>query len=451
MPINCNLTEYCETSNEIYLPALSIRDRYLVMFGGAGSGKSEEVARRWLLRILVGMKTGIRHKIIALRKTQPAVRRSVFSLFNKYVDLWNLKNIVHINRKDMTFLFTDGSMILCCGLDDPEKIKSIEGLTGAWMEEATEFTENDFRELDRRIRGLSGTFLQIIITFNPIEVKWIRNEFFVFKTEEDGSGLVDVTPNNSDRYRRFKKVSVIKGKKREVMGTSLLTTYEDNRFLDDLYMVILEDLKRKDITAYRIYALGQWGSPKGLVYKEDVNWSVTNEWPSKESFERHAIGLDFGYSNAPTGVIEMGLIGNEIWERELTYKMMMTNQDIAREFVKLGITRKHKIIGDCAEPKSIEEINRAGFKVIPCRKGPDSIRNGISLVKDYHVHVYGDSENLIKEKRNYKWAEDKEGEYMNEPVDTWNHLLDGERYVIDNWFSHKTATFAYNTGNVYPA
>ena len=445
------MTQYVETSNTIYVPALTIRDRYLIMFGGAGSGKSEEIARRFLLRILVGMKHGLRHKILALRKTQPAVRKSVFALFQKYVELWNLRDIVHINRKDMTFTFSNGSMILCCGLDDPEKIKSIEGLTGAWMEEATEFAEADFREVDRRIRGLCGTFLQIVISFNPIEVKWLQEEFFTFKNNGDGTGLFDISQNETDRYRKFKKVSSVKGRLMEVHGTSLLTTYEDNKYLDDLYKVILEDLKNKDTTAYRIYALGQWGSPKGLVYKEGLNWSVCSEWPSKESFEKHAYGLDWGYSNAPTGVVEMGIIGNEIWERELLYEPGLTNQDIAREMVKLGITRKERIIADCAEPKSVEEVKRCGFKIMPCRKGPDSIRNGISLVKDYHVHVYGDSENLIKEKRNYKWMETKDGEFTNEPVDTWNHLLDPERYVVDDWSSHKVSNFSFNLGTRYPA
>lgn len=452
MPIHCNLSEYCETSNPIYHPILKVRDRYLVMYGGAGSGKSEEVARRFLLRILVGMKNGIRHKILALRKTQPAVRRSVFSLFNKYVDLWNLRDIVHINRKDMTFTFSDGSVILCCGLDDPEKIKSIEGLTGAWLEEATEFLESDFRELDRRIRGKAGTFLQIVITFNPIEVKWIREEFFDFKDYEDGTGLFDITKNPDDRFKRFKRVSLVGDKEVEVYGTSLLTTYNDNRFLDDKYAAVLEGLKNKDIIAYRIYALGQWGSPKGLVYKEGMNWEVCKEWPARNLFEKRAFGLDFGYSNDPTGIIEMGLIGNDIWEREHCYKFGLTNQDIAREFIKLGVTRKDVIIADCAEPKSIEEINRAGLKVLACRKGSDSIRNGISLIKDYFVRVYGDSENLIKEKRNYRWLENREdGEYSNDPVDAWNHLLDPERYVADHWFSHKSASFSFNLGNRYPA
>ena len=451
MPIHCDLTEYCNTSNPVYLPALQCRDRYLIMFGGAGSGKSEEVARRFLLRIIVGMKKGIRHKILALRKTQPAVKRSVFSLFNKYIDLWNLQDIVHINRKDTTFTFSNGSEILCSGLDDPEKIKSIEGLTCAWLEEATEFTENDFRELDRRVRGKCGTFLQIVLTFNPIEVKWIQEEFFGFKEESDGTGLFNVTTKEDGRYQRFQKISRVDDRLVAVTGTSLLTTYQDNKYIDDKYKAVLEDLKRKDVTAYRIYALGQWGSPKGLVYTEGLNWSVCSSWPNRGSFERHAFGLDFGYSNDPTGIIEMGLIGNQIWEREHVYKRGLTNQDIARECVKLGITRRDTIIADCAEPKSIEEIKRAGLKIVPCRKGADSIRNGISLVKDYFVNVYGDSENLIKEKRNYKWLESKDGEYTNDPVDEWNHLLDPERYVADHWFSHKSTSFSFNLGNRYPA
>ncbi len=451
MPINCDLSRYVETANDVYVPLLNCRDRYLLLFGGSGSGKSEEIARRILMRILAGMSKQIKHKVLALRKTQPAVRKSVFSLFGKYIDLWNLRGICQTNRKEMTYRFDGGPMIMCGGLDDVEKVKSIEGLTLVWLEELTEFKVEDFREIDRRLRGEVGTFLQIVMSFNPVEVKWIIDEFFEFDDKMiDGVGVLDITdPERDGRVHRFKKMYEVNGKIIEVCGSSLMTTYKDNRFVDEKYQAVLENLKRKDIVAYRIYALGQWGSPKGLIYEEGVNWKVISRWPKRSDFEKYGYGLDWGYSNSPTGLIELGIIGNEIWERERIYKTKLTNQDIARELVKLGINKSHLICADCAEPKSIDEVKEAGFKIIGCRKGADSIRNGISLVKDYFVNVYGDSENLIKEKRNYKWAENKEGETINEPVDAWNHLMDPERYIVDELCSHRVSTFAFNLGKRY--
>ena len=116
-------------TNEKYFPLLENHDRYLLLYGGAGSGKSHFVAQKLLVRIIMSMKRGYKEKFLVLRKTQPAVRKSVFALLNHYIDKWELRSIADVNKTDMTLAFNGGSEILCGGLDDPEKLKSIEGVT----------------------------------------------------------------------------------------------------------------------------------------------------------------------------------------------------------------------------------------------------------------------------------------------------------------------------------
>ena len=447
-PVEVNLENLPEATNGVYYPLYKNRDRYLVLFGGAGSGKSHFIVQKYLVRIIVGMSRGIKHKILALRKTSPAVRKSVFTLIQDYVDLWNLAPYVSVNKAEMVFKFSGGSQIICSGLDDPMKIKSIEGLTSIWMEEATEFDHSDFLQLDLRLRGHHNTYLQLCISFNPVECPWLKKEFFDIDNREDIQVIHGI--NSTNRYRRLEKVFNIESKIIKIHATTLLTTYKDNKFLDDIQKGIIVGLRDKDRTWYEIYALGMWGSPKGQVYVEGFNWAVTSKpWPNKKTFDYHGYGLDFGYSNAPTGLIEIGINDDteEMWVREKIYETCLTNQDICKKLTSVGVTEYDIICADSAEPKSIEEIRREGWNIVECRKGKDSINHGINVVKQYFCHVYADSDNLIKEKRNYKWKEDKLGNSMNIPVDEYNHLLDGERYIVTKLVGPRAIMFAFNLGN----
>ena len=455
--IEYDLSGLKEVTNSVYWDLYRLKDRYMVLYGGAGSGKSHFIAQKYLVRIMVGESRTpcVRHKILALRKTQPAARKSVFALFLYYIDLWGLNQRVKINHTDMVIRFKRSeTQIICSGLDDPTKVKSIEGVTSIWMEEATEFTHPDFLQLDLRLRGKFPTYLQICISFNPVECKWLKKEFF---NVAESKLLSDVSKSNKTRYRRIKKsvevpTSRNTTRKIETFATVLLTTWKDNVWLDDAQIANIVSLRDKDLTWYEIYGLGQWGSPSGQVYKENLNWYLTDKWPARKDFRWHGLGLDWGYTNHPTGILEMGILPNarDVYIRELVYETGLTNQDICEKLTQLKVSKYDIICADNAEPKSIEEVQRGGFHCVACEKGRDSINHGIATVKDYKVHVYSGSLNLIKEKRNYKWKDNKEGEPLNIPVDEWNHLLDPERYILTKLMGYSKTAVILNLGNRYP-
>ena len=167
-----------ETTNDQLWELVKCHDRYLLPYGGGGSGKSHEVAQKILLRIEKAVLLGYHEGFLCLRKTSPDVKRSVFLLFKTYIDLWGLEGIT-TNKTDLSYTWPDGQFISCGGLDDPEKVKSIEDITGVWMEEATQFTLGDFRQLDLRLRGDVSSYFQIVMSFNPMDdASWINLEFF---------------------------------------------------------------------------------------------------------------------------------------------------------------------------------------------------------------------------------------------------------------------------------
>ena len=407
-----NLDSLHEVTNEKFYQLYKNTDRYLVLWGGAGSGKSYYAAEKILVRILVGEERGIQHKFLCLRKTQPAVRKSVFALFTEYLSKWGLNKYVKANLNQMTFTFPGGSQIICGGLDDPEKLKSIVGITGVWIEEATEINLEDFTQVDLRLRGQTPSYKQIIISFNPVsENSWVKARFF-------DAGV----PINKSR-RRFD--ATVGGKQISTFVTCHHSTYRDNRFIDSEYIAVLETLIHQDRNYYNVYNLGKWGVLKGLIYD---NWEVVNQWPEK--FDLHGYGLDFGYSVNPTALIEVGFIGDTLYEREHIYEKGLTNPMIA-SLIQGVVTGEFDIVcADSAEPKSIQELRNGGINVFPSFKGKDSVLHGIQRIKQYKTRIYSESVNLIKEKESYKWAEDKDGNTLNAPVKFRDHLMDAERYIV---------------------
>lgn len=388
-----DLSRLKDLINDKFYPLLKNKDRYLIIYGSAGSGKSHFIAQKILVRILVGIATGKKHKFIALRKTQPAVRKSVFALFCKYVYEWGIQDWVTINKQEMTLDFYGGSQIICLGLDDPEKLKSIEGVTGAWLEEATEFSLLDFTQIDLRIRGKSDSYKQLICSFNPVSREnWVFSRFF----EKD---LGKCTLHHS--------------------------TYKDNKYIDEEYKQVLEDLKGQDKVLYDIYGLGEWGVLQGLIY---TNWDIVDSFP--DNCDEIMYGLDFGFNN-PTALIKVGIKDIEdIYIEEEIYETHLTNPDLISKLEALGIDRDKEIKADSAEPDRIQEIRNAGFCINPAKKGKDSVKNGIDVVKRKKLHIVRDSSNVLKEARSYKWKEDKDGKLMDEPVKFLDHSLDALRYAI---------------------
>lgn len=242
--------------NKLYHLLRKTSTRFIINYGGAGSSKSYSQTQFEISKLLES-----RQKLLVIRKVSNTLNDSVISLFWKF-----LKNLegCELRKIDKIILLPNGSEILFKGLDDPEKIKSIAGITRIWIEEASELEEADFNQLNLRLRGAEN--LQMTLTFNPIsETHWIKSRFFD-KLDKD--------------------VTIFK------------TTYRDNKFIDDAYKKELEKYRLIDENYYNVYALGKWGSIKTgeeLFHLFNLTQHVTNP----ETIKGYPIWLSFDQNRKP--------------------------------------------------------------------------------------------------------------------------------------------------------
>lgn len=183
--------------------------------------------------------------------------------------------------------------------------------------------------------------------------------------------------------------------------------------------------RKDDVNWWRVYGLGEVGTLEGLIFEFNIVEGVPVD------AKQLGYGLDFGYSNDPTALIDGYLFNNELYFDELIYETGLTNPDIFNK-VNGFINLRTEVIADSAEPKSIEELSRLRWNVKPVVKGKDSIINGIDIMRRYKINITKRSVNLIKEFRNYEWAIDKNGVKQNKPIDKWNHGIDAARYLCLN-------------------
>ena len=364
-------------------------------YGGAGSGKSFGATQKVLLKALK-----YKRKVLVIRKIQRTIKDSIWALLISHLHASGYYDACRVNRSDFEIELPNGSIFLFKGLDDPEKIKSIDGITDIVIEEATELTEDDFTQLNLRLRALVD-YLQIYLMFNPISKKnWVYDYFFVRKL-----------PLN---------VKVVK------------TTYQDNKFLSDEYRAELERLKDRNPAYYRIYCLGEFATLDKLVFPV-----YTTKIVSEDSIQglKRWIGLDFGYINDPSAIVWgfIDTVKKRIYVTGEYVKRGMKNNEIAETMADLGLC-KDKSYGDCAERKSIDEIRDKGVNIEPTEKGKDSIIHGIQWIQQYELIVDERCFKVIEELENYTWKKDKKtGEYLNDPVDTFNHTIDAIRYGLNKY------------------
>lgn len=397
-----------------FLPAFKASNRFLVLCGGGGSGKTEFVARKLLLRA----ETEGNHRFLNLRKVRSRVKESIQEVVIRMLRDAGKRYL--INRTDRTIITANRQGVrtewLFDGLDDPDKIKSIKGITGVWMEEATEFTDKDFLQLDLRLREPTPFYKQIILSFNPDQEKapWIKKIFF---DHIHPDAFID------------------------------RSTIEDNpiAIVRDEYTKRLDQLREQDETYYQIYRLGEWAIAKGKIF----NWNV--EPLPVLNFDEIFYGGDYGYSVDPAVVVRISRKADDFWIQELIYERGLTNAMLAAKMKDAGIKPREPIYFDSSEPKSTQEIFECGFNAKPSAKGPDTVRAGIDFLKSKRIHIVEGSENLIREANAYKWREDKNGNLIPEPVKFNDHSIDATRYgIFTHCFRRPRGAAAIVKRSVYP-
>jgi phage terminase large subunit len=383
--------------NDIYQPCFTNYDNYYeIYYGGAGSGKSHFIARKLVMKALKSKRN-----ILIIRKVATSLTDSVYKLIVSILDKWSIKEHCHITKSPLFIKLPNGSTFLFKGLDDEEKIKSIEDISDIWIEEASELTKNDFDQLCLRMRG-SGKEQQIFLSFNPISAEhWIHDNFF---------------------KRIDEKAFILK------------TTFLHNKFLPESYINKIRELEYTNPRYYKIYGLGEFGTAEGLIF---TNWKVKDSLDDiVKNFDYKRIGIDWGW-NDPTAIIHVAVRENDLYIYQEYYKTEKTKEEIMQENYYL---KKENLIAyaDSAEPATIKSFQNAGFNVRQVAKPPGSVADGLSAMRNFD-NIYIDSRcvNTIKEFANYTNKFDKRtGKYIDEPIDTFNHSIDAIRYGLFDYINN---------------
>lgn len=380
------------------------RHRTRVVKGSRRSKKSKTTALWYIYHIMKHSAANV----LVVRKTYRTLKDSCFTELKWAIKrlcvehLWQVKE----SPLEMTYIPT-GQKIYFRGLDDPLKITSIAVEVGVlcwmWIEEAYEITsEDDYDTLTESMLGdcPEDLWKQTTLTFNPWSDRtWIKKRFF----DVDDPDVLAIT-----------------------------TTYRCNEWLSPADRKVFEDMKVKNPRRFKVAGDGDWGVIDGCIYEKWKEEAFTLQQLPKDI--QSAFGLDFGYTNDPTALF-CGFLSIEqrrlyVWDE--LYKKGLSNKAIHKEITQMGYAKEH-IIGDSAEPKSIDELKGLGLRITGAKKGKDSVNNGIQWIQDLEIIIHPRCVNFLLEISTYQWKKDKFDKKLNEPEDDNNHLMDAMRYALERF------------------
>ena len=359
-----------------------------VLEGGSRSSKTYSIIQ--FLLIYAQENIGNEKRVIISRAVGTWIKGTVLHDFLKILKAYGWYDKKNFNKTDKVYKLFDTEFWFV-GLDDQQRL---HGMTSDvfWINEAMEASKDDFDQLEQRCNEFA------ILDYNPSEEEhWIYDS--VLK-REDASYTHSTQLDNPFLPRKIR---------RKILG------YEPT---EENYRRGTAD-KRK----WEIYGLGKRAKLEGLIYE---NFDVIDRIP--EWIKKRYQGIDFGYTQDPTAIVEVAIHDNTVYIDEQCYKTRMLAKDIVSELKQTN--NKLKIISESADPRLLDEISLAGLNIHPVEKGQGSVIAGIDKLKGMRIVVTKRSLNAIMELKRYTYKQNKDGKYLNEPVDEYNHILDAVRYVI---------------------
>lgn len=387
--------------NEAHLTALGQDCRYYYQVGGRWSAKTTEV----LLTILTGMLEYKRLRVCVFRKVYDSIRDSVYADMVQLINDLNLSDFFTCQRSP--FLIKSNlteSVCLFKGAQENERLKGLAGIHWVFLEELNEFTQMDFETIDQGIRG-KGYKHKVFMAHNPVprcvgEPYWFEKLFTPITLEPGKPYVFDI--------KSLGKVAALK------------TTYQHNAFTPDHVRQRLEGYRYTNPTLYKLWALGDYTEIKGAIL---TNWDEVSTVPP--NVDLIGYGLDFGFSSDPAALIAVYGNRQELWLQQLIYSTGLTNRDLADRMRLKGLTATSRIVADSAEPKSIEDLFREGFRGIKGVKKRANYKADMALVlQGYTIHIISGSNDLKREIQTWSWDEDKTGKLLPVPRDGNDHLID---------------------------
>lgn len=366
---------------ELYLANLNAKKQIVVNQGGTSSGKTYSI-----IQVLFSIAISEARRVITVvGQDVPNLKvgaiRDALEILSGSKELQSLLAKPY-NKSDRVLEFKSGSIIEFKSYDDAQDAKSGKR-DYSFFNEANGIPYMVYAEVQMRTR------IRTFIDYNPNAEFWVHDKLI-------GTENVEL----------------------------IISDHRHNPFLSNEQHKKIEDLKEIDFELWRVYARGLTGKIEGLIFR---NWSVCQGIPSDAKML--GCGMDFGFTNDPTTIIQLFKSDGQLWVQELLYSKGLTNTDINKNAISLGL-QKSLIVADSAEPKSIYELRAMGLDIKGATKGADSIKNSIDLLKRYHINVTADSINLRKELLNYRWKVNRlNGIVTNEPIDSFNHCIDALRYI----------------------
>lgn len=407
-------------NHEIYYPLYTDKEHFVILItGGRGSGKSFGIGD-FIQRLSFELKRRgfsksdadkIVHKILYTRYTMTSASISVIPEFLEKIELDGTTRYFHTTKTDIVNKMT-GSRIMFRGIktssgNQTAKLKSIHGITTFVCDEAEEWTsDREFETIAFSIRQ-PGIQNRIIIIMNPTD----SNHFIYQKYIKDTHKIVyyDGVPVQISTHPQVLHIH---------------TTYLDNiKNLSEEFIKQAQEMKKRNPERYAHIFMGQWADvAEGAVFKK---WGIVNEFP--KNCKNVARGLDFGYSNDVSACVKCGILNNDLYIDEQFYKTGM----LSSELIKALNEDDSFVFADSADPRLIDEIALGGVIIYPVAKPAGSIIAGIEKMKSFdNIYVTKRSLNVQEELRNYVWDKDKDGNFINVPIDAFNHSIDATRYYI---------------------
>lgn len=368
---------YFKTS--AYKKIKALRKRIRVVQGGTAASKSVSIVI-WLIALAQSDTAPTLTSIVS--ESFPHLKRGVMRDFRMIMEAQGYFVPTRWNSTDCVYTFETGSKIEFFSADQPGKVRGPRR-DRLFINEANNVPFETFEQLEVRTKDF------VFCDFNPVADFWIFDEVI--------------------------------GKRDDV--DHIIVTYQDNEALAPQIVASIESRKNRK-GWFDVYGRGILGEVEGKIYKD---WKIIDDVPHEARLARY--GLDFGYTNDPTAVVAVYKYNGGFILDEITFQKGLLNNQIA-DIVKNQ--ERALVVADSAEPKSIDDIRACGIDIIPCEKGPDSVRNGIAVVQQQRISMTKRSVNIIKEYRNYLWMVDKDGKITQEPEHAWSHGMDSSRYAIAN-------------------
>lgn len=368
-------------TTRVYAEIQSAIDKGYSTISLQGSSRSSKTYNT-LIWLIVYCLTHPYSRLSIVRGTLPALKGSVLVDFKEILIRMGVWEDKALNKSDLIYTFPNGAWVEFFSTDNEQKLRGRKREI-LFVNEANELSFLEWQQLKMR------TTKYAIIDYNPsfTDEHWI------------------CTLNADARTYHF------------------ISTYKDNPFLEQSIIDEIESLKHKNQSLWQVYGLGMQAVVEGLIFRnvdyvDHIPAHVTKRWR----------GIDFGFTNDPTAIVTVAVDGDNLYLDEVAYQTQMLSSDIIRTLKQQE--QQLEVIAESADPRLIQEIYRGGVNIHPVKKFAGSIDAGIQKMLQYKLLITKRSSNIIKEQKNYTYRQDKEGKWLNEPIDAYNHAMDAVRYVV---------------------